>query len=82
MLLDIPESLVEELTRRYDAYQKAVANYAIRPSALNLTIRNAALGTLNKTVDKCSVELGQPITPRPDVVPQEDGTLKLLYPTP
>lgn len=82
MLLDPPESLTAELIARYDALKKATANYATRPSLVNLTVKNAALTALNKTVDKCSVELGQPITPRPTIVPQDDSTLKLLYPAP
>lgn len=82
MLLDPPESLTAEIITRYDALKKAEANYAARPSIVNLTVKNAAVTALNKTLDKCSVELGQPLTPRPTIVPQDDSTLKLLYPTP
>lgn len=82
MLLDAPESLTAELIARYDALQKATANYATRPSLVNLTVKNAALTALNKTVDKCSIELGQPTQPRPTIEPQDDSTLKLLYPAP
>ena len=82
MLLDAPESLATELIARYDALKKAEANYAARPSVVNLTVKNAAVGALNKTLDKCSVELGQPIAPRPTIAPQDDSTLKLLYPAP
>lgn len=81
MLLDAPESLAAELLARYDALKKAEANYAIRASLVNLTVKNAAVGALNKTIDKCSIELGRPTQPRPSIVPQEDGTLKLLYPS-
>lgn len=82
MLLDIPESLAEEMIRRYTAFKQAEANYASRPTTLNLKIKNTALSSLEKTMDKCSIELGQPVQPRPTVEPQENGTLKLLYPTP
>lgn len=82
MLLDAPESLTAELIARYDALQKATANYAARPSIVNLTVKNAAVGALIKTLDKCSIELGQPTQPRPTIVPQDDSTLKLLYPAP
>ncbi len=82
MLLDPPESLVNELARRQTAYTQAAANYLASPTSLNLLVRNTAQTALNKTLDKCSVELGQPIQPRPAIVPQDDSTLKLLYPTP
>lgn len=82
MLLDPPEILVDELNRRWLAYNQALANYSINPSALNLLIKNTATNALNKTLDKCSVELGHPLTPRPTVQVQEDSTLKLLYPAP
>ncbi len=83
MRLDPPAILVNELLTRIDALEKAEANVAARPgSKLHEKVRNAAVTALNKTIDKCSIELGQPAQPRPTIEPQEDGTLKLLYPTP
>jgi hypothetical protein len=82
MLLDPPADLVDELNRRYTAYLQAQANYDMHSTTLNLLVLNTAKNALNKTLDKCSVELGQPLTPRSTVQVQEDSTLKLLYPTP
>lgn len=82
MLFDPPETLVDELIRRWTAYNQAQANYSLNPSALNRLVLTTALNALNKTLDKCSVELGQPVSPRPTVQVQEDGTLKLLYTAP
>lgn len=82
MLFDPPESLIDELIRRWTALGQAQANYDIRPTALNLLVLNTAKNALAKTLDKCSVELGQPTMPRPTVQVQGDGTLKLLYPAP
>ena len=78
MLLEPPELLVDELTRRHTAQAQAQANYDTRPTSLNLLVLNAANNALNKTLDKCSVALGQPLTPRPTVVVQGD-TLMLQY---
>lgn len=82
MLFDAPESLVEELIRRQTAVVQATTNYINRPTSFNNMVKNTAINALNKTLDKCSVELGQALTPRPTVETQEDGTFKLLYPTP
>lgn len=83
MLLDPPAILVNELLTRIDALEKAEANLAARPgSTLYRKIRDTCITALNKTIDKCSIELGQPAQPRPTIEPQEAGTLKLLYPTP
>jgi hypothetical protein len=82
VLLDPPEILVDELNRRWLAYNQAQANYGINPSSLNLLIKNTATNALNKTLDKCSVELGQLLTPRSTVEVQPDSTLKLRYPAP
>lgn len=79
MLVDPPESLVDELNRRWTAYKQATANQTNYPSAINLLIRNTATNALNKTLDKCTVELGLPLLPRPTVQEQEGGALKLLY---
>lgn len=75
MLLDPPAALAAELQNRWNAYQNALL---VQPP--NQTMVNLTRNLLNKTLDKCSVELGQALTPRPDVVPQGDGTLKLQYP--
>lgn len=82
MLLDPPADLTDELIRRWTAYNQAQANYDTRPTTLNLLVLNTARNALNKTLDKCSVELGQPVSTRPTVQVQEDSTLKLLYPAP
>jgi hypothetical protein len=82
VLLDPPEDLTDELIRRYTALGQAQANYDMHPTTLNLLVLNTARNALGKTLDKCSVELGQALTPRPTVSVQEDSTLKLLYPTP
>lgn len=82
MLFDPPEALVDELIRRWTALGQAQANYDGHPTTLNLLVLNTAKNALNKTLDKCSVELGQPTLPRPTVQVQQDATLKLLYPTP
>jgi hypothetical protein len=82
VLFDPPEELTDELIRRYTALGQAQANYDARPTSLNLLVLNTARNALNKTLDKCSIELGQPTTPRPTVSVQEDSTLKLLYSTP
>lgn len=83
MLFDPPIELTDELIRRHTAVAQAQANFNANASAFNLALLNAARKALDKTVDKCSVELGQPTTPRPTVqVDPDDGTLKLLYPTP
>jgi hypothetical protein len=82
MLFDPPADLVDELNRRYTALGQAQANYDLHPTTLNLLVLNTARNALNKTLDKCSIELGHPTTPRPTVSVQEDSTLKLLYPTP
>lgn len=75
MLLDPPESLSARLLNDWQGYQNAQALQPPNPSFVSL-----ALKRLNKTLDLCSVELGRPSAPRPEVVPQEDGTLKLAYP--
>jgi hypothetical protein len=74
MLLDPPASLAPELQNRWNAHQNALL---VQPP--NQTMVNLTRNLLNKTIDKCSVELGQPVTPRPVVMPQEDETLKLQY---
>ena len=79
MLLSPPESLVAELNRRWSAVQQAEANYALNATSLNLLVMNTSRSSLNKTLDKCSVELGRPTLPRPAVEAQEDGTLMLHY---
>lgn len=82
MLFDPPADLTDELIRRWTALGQAQANYDARSTSLNLLVLNTAKNALNKTLDKCSVELGQPTSPRPTVQVQEDSTLKLLYPAP
>lgn len=82
MLLDPPESLVDELATRHQKLQQATANWNARPSTVNSAVKKAAETALAKTVDKCSIEFGRSAQPRPTVEAQPDGTLKLLYPTP
>lgn len=77
MLLDPPEALAPRLLADHQAWQNAQQIQPPNPSFVALTLKR-----LNKTLDLCSVELGRPATPRPTVVPQEDGTLKLEYPAP
>ena len=72
----VPAELAAELLNRWNAYQNAQLVQPANPTLVALTLK-----LLNKTLDKCSVELGRPTTPRPTVVPQEDGTLKLEYAT-
>ena len=74
MLLDAPEELAARLLVDYTGYVNAQMLQPPIPAFVSL-----ALKRLNKTLDLCSVELGRPTTPRPEVVPQEDTTLKLLY---
>lgn len=76
MLLDPPAELEARLLVDYTAYQNAQQLQPPNPAFVAL-----ALKRLNKTIDQCSVELGQPVSPRPTVVPQGDGTLKLQYPS-
>lgn len=75
MLLDVPTQFAEEVQNTYTAWFNASHS---TPPASAATIA-FYLKLLNKALDKCSVELGRPTTPRPTVVPQEDGTLMLEY---
>jgi hypothetical protein len=76
MLLDVPTQFAAEVQATYTAWNNA-ANGTPPASASTIAFY---LKLLNKALDKCSVELGRPNTPRPTVVPQEDGTLMLQYP--
>jgi hypothetical protein len=79
MLLDPPADLADELNRRWTAKEQAQANYDASPTTINLLVLNTAKSALNKTLDKCSIELGRPTSPRPTVRVQDDETLKLEY---
>lgn len=73
VLLDPPASLEARLLNDW-------AQYTAAQTGSDAFWTSLCLKRLNKTLDLCSIELGRPTTPRPTVVPQEDGTLKLEYP--
>jgi hypothetical protein len=74
MLVDPPADYATRLTTEYNAWMDAQRLQP--PNALMVSFTRKRV---DKTLDLCSVELGVPTTPRPEIVLQDDATLKLLY---